>query len=116
MSNPVVRLMGAEAHDGRKIGRRLWLMCPGCEELHSPAVIGEDGDLPEGPCWDWDGVLEPLTISPSLLVTGGPENSVCHSFIRAGQWEFLSDCTHPLAGQIVPMVPLPDWLARPMED
>jgi hypothetical protein len=36
----------------------------------------------------------------------------CHSFIRDGHWEFLGDCAHQLAGQTVPMVPLPDWLVR----
>jgi hypothetical protein len=34
----------------------------------------------------------------------------CHSFLRAGRWEFLSDSAHHLAGQSVDMVPLPDWL------
>jgi hypothetical protein len=34
----------------------------------------------------------------------------CHSFLRAGVWEFLSDSAHSLAGQNVPMVPLPDFL------
>jgi hypothetical protein len=33
----------------------------------------------------------------------------CHSFLRNGQWEFLSDCAHRLAGQTVPMVPIPSW-------
>lgn len=106
-------------------------------------------------CWEWDGVLEPLTISPSLLChmsvhlcqpkdhhiacpnpdscgrvghivlskkprilghpaphTAEPAWGPCHSFIRNGVWEFLQDCAHPLAGQHVPMVPLPDWLCR----
>ena len=36
----------------------------------------------------------------------------CHSFIRNGHWEFLGDCAHSLAGQTVPMVPVPDWLVR----
>lgn len=34
----------------------------------------------------------------------------CHSFLRAGRWEFLSDSAHGLAGQTVEMVPLPDGL------
>ena len=35
----------------------------------------------------------------------GPEQTavVCHSFVRAGQIEFLGDCTHEFAGQTVPM-------------
>jgi len=35
----------------------------------------------------------------------------CHSYLRAGVWEFLADCTHTMAGQQVPMVDLPDWIA-----
>jgi hypothetical protein len=31
---------------------------------------------------------------------------VCHSFITDGQIQFLGDCTHPMAGQTVP---IPKW-------
>jgi hypothetical protein len=62
-------------------------------------------------CWAWDGNVDLPTISPSILVRanfapedGGP--SVCHSFVRAGQIQFLNDCTHSLRGQTVL---LPDW-------
>jgi len=34
----------------------------------------------------------------------------CHSFLKGGQWQFLGDCAHAMAGQTVAMVPLPDWL------
>lgn len=34
----------------------------------------------------------------------------CHSFLRNGVWQFLGDCAHDMAGQNVPMVPLPDYL------
>jgi hypothetical protein len=34
----------------------------------------------------------------------------CHSFLKAGVWEFLTDSAHKLAGQKVPMIPLPDWV------
>jgi len=34
----------------------------------------------------------------------------CHSFIRAGQWQFLTDSAHALAGQTVDLAPLPDWI------
>lgn len=34
------------------------------------------------------------------------QDEVCHSFVRNGVIEFLSDCTHALKGQ---HVPLPDW-------
>lgn len=33
----------------------------------------------------------------------------CHSFLREGVWDFLTDCSHELAGRKVPMVPIPDY-------
>ena len=94
-------------------GTRLLLWCPGCTDLHQIYYVGADGVVPQV-CWDFDGNLACPTISPSLrvgwtnLVTG--EQHVCHSFITAGQWVFLSDSTHPLAGQDVPLPPLPQWV------
>jgi hypothetical protein len=34
-------------------------------------------------------------------------NKVCHSFVVDGQMQMLSDCTHALAGQTVPIPPWP---------
>jgi hypothetical protein len=67
-------------------------------------------DAAKSPAWDWDGNTEAPTLSPSILTRAGSE--VCLSFLRAGVFEFLSDCTHPLAGQSVPIPDLPDWLVR----
>lgn len=36
----------------------------------------------------------------------------CHSFVQSGQWQFLTDSAHALAGQTVDMVPLPDWFVN----
>lgn len=96
---------------------RLFLWCPACTRfgeaggsLHQVVISG-------GPVtWDWDGNVEAPTVSPSLLVQGGwkGQDTICHSFIVNGQWQFLGDCTHDLAGQTVPLPPLPDWfLDRP---
>ncbi len=82
----------------------LWLWCPGCDDAHR--IVVNRGDA-----WTWDGDAERPTIAPSLLVTSGPGNPVCHSFVRAGRWEFLGDSTHELAGQTVDVVELPDWIA-----
>lgn len=83
--------------------------------------------------WAFDGNYDAPTFTPSVLVRSGHhvpewepgdhcwctwnadaaargekpapfECSVCHLFVRAGQIQFLSDCTHPLAGKTVPMV------------
>lgn len=91
-----------------KIGRRLFVWCPGCDDVHAPAVVGDEGDLPEGPVWSWDRNLTAPTITPSIRVHY--QKGDCHSFITAGRWQFLEDSWHSLAGQTVPMVPVPDWL------
>ena len=101
--------------------------CPGCESTHQIRI---SGNAP----WSFDGNADAPTFSPSVLVTSGhflvehqPGESCwciynaanpgkpapfvcarCHTFVRAGQIEFLNDCTHALAGQTVPM---PDWPA-----
>lgn len=93
---------------------RVMFYCPGCKTHHGPIVYGSRG-------WAWNGSLESPTFSPSILVQGtvpitddeharimagetvDPKPLVCHSFVRAGTIEFLSDCTHELAGQTVEM-------------
>lgn len=86
-------------------GKALGFWCPGCDSIH--VVRYEEPH----PCWHWDGNVDAPTLSPSILVTyqdlsGEGENEVCHSYVKAGQIEFLSDCTHALAGKTVP---IPDW-------
>lgn len=88
------------ADDGRT-GERLYLWCPGCDGLHAVEVTEP------AKRWDWNGNLDAPTISPSILVHGSVR---CHSFVTSGQWVFLGDCEHALAGQTVPMVALPDWI------
>lgn len=91
--------------------------CPGCECLHGPRIEGEHA-------WTWNGDTVRPTFSPSILCratkrltdeeiqrvmqgeTIEPVPTVCHSFVRDGQIEFLGDCTHELAGKTVP---LPEW-------
>lgn len=87
-----------------------WVWCPGCKGLHMVRTPHPDGTN-TGALWSWDGNTDAPTFEPSILVQGGSVPGYrCHSFLRAGVWEFLSDCSHELAGQRVPMVPLPDFL------
>lgn len=83
-------------------------MCPGCKFAHVPYTKKHGDDT--NPVWTYNGEDATCTFSPSLLVkyTWGPEKTphVCHSFIRAGNIEFLNDCTHKLAGQTIP---IPEW-------
>ena len=82
---------------------RIVFICPGCDQEHvftdSWSIVG-----------DWNAP----TISPSIKVTMGPKadpithlaskgspKQICHSFIKNGNIQFLSDCTHSLAEQTV---------------
>jgi hypothetical protein len=109
----------------RRPDGRLSFWCPGCQAAH-------DVSVGIGGAWDWNGDAERPTFSPSLLMrqghyaySGEPREHCwctynrdhplkpapfscqqCHSFVRDGQIEFLSDCSHDLAGKTVP---IPDW-------
>lgn len=91
--------------DGRS-GTRLYMWCPGCDDLHAVEVANDNR-------WTWDRNLEAPTISPSILCTGVRR---CHSYVKAGCWEFLGDSEHALAGQTVPLPPLPQWLIEEVSD
>jgi hypothetical protein len=96
-------------------GGMIMFRCPGCDDAHAIRT----GNGP-GPRWTYDGNAEAPTFEPSVLVSGfipsdKPEEFddasrdqpfVCHSFVRAGTIQFLSDCTHALAGTTVD---LPDF-------
>lgn len=99
--------------------------CPGCNLFHNLPVAGQAN------AWQFNGDADRPTLTPSILSRGGccyepewhqqerrrpdPEECdkgnpdadgismchVCHSFVRDGRIEFLSDCTHALAGQTV---------------
>lgn len=85
--------------DGAHYGYRF--ECPGCGDSH----VIPTNPHPRG--WDFSGDEERPTFSPSILVheVKGPDGSAlsprCHSFVRGGRIEFLSDSTHALAGQTV---------------
>lgn len=105
----------------------LMFWCPGCNEAHG-IKHGVGG-------WKWNGSADKPTFTPSILVRNGHHAShfkagdscwctynaeqaakgeeptsfgcgICHSFVTDGRIQFLSDCTHALAGQTVD---LPDW-------
>lgn len=87
-------------------GGRIGLWCLGCDGIHVVRVEGN-----EHPLWSWDHNVDAPTLSPSILVTyqdlsGEGEDERCHSFVKNGNWEYLPDCTHNLAGQTIPV---PDW-------
>jgi hypothetical protein len=85
--------------------------CPGCDASHVLPTAGPRA-------WGFNGSLERPTFTPSILCRYHAWNdateahdvleSVCHSFVRDGRIEFLSDCTHPLAGQTVDLPEVKD--------
>jgi hypothetical protein len=101
--------MKAKTRDWKDVtgdhGTMLYLWCPGCDDLH-----GVEVEQSAPTAWQWDGNLESPTISPSIKCMG--HKGICHSFVRNGQWEFLSDCYHSLAGTTVDLPDLPDWITH----
>lgn len=110
----------------RKTTEGYTFFCPGCREIHHVWTHGT-----RGANWTFNENVEKPTFSPSILVTGketekdennnwtggwvrNPDGTakdqVCHSFVTDGRIQFLPDCTHPLAGQIVDIPTLPQHL------
>lgn len=104
-------------------------LCPGCGEVHTVRLNSVDA----GRDWAFNGNTERPTLSPSVLTRSGhhvpghtghscwctynkqhPEKlkpfecRICHSYVTDGRIQFLSDCSHALAGQTVD---LPDFPA-----
>lgn len=90
--------------------------CPGCNDEHAIPTKPH----PQG--WDFDGDEAAPTFAPSILrhevriaadadparvaapfKPGDVFSPRCHSLVRAGQIQFLSDCGHALAGETVPL-------------
>lgn len=92
----------------------LMFVCPGCAAggpegyagLHMLPVNSPDIGKPS---WDFDGNLDAPTLSPSILTHGSETIPTCHSFLVAGVFQFLTDSTHSLAGQHIPIPDLPTW-------
>ena len=89
-----------DSNKGPRGGKIYVFHCPGCHYAHPFEV-----EVPSGGGWSWNGSMDAPTFSPSLLCNQGSD-FVCHSFVREGTIEFLSDCFHELAGHTVE---IPDW-------
>ena len=112
------------------VGGGLTFWCQGCKKAHTVWV----GDGP-GPQWGWNGDVDKPAFTPSVLVTvtqcltdeqhaawrrgeplADPVPTRCHTFVgcngaQPGEIVFLSDCTHALAGQTLPLAPLPPFMS-----
>ncbi len=94
-------------------GSQVWFWCAGCNTHHAIDPTR----------WTWNGNTERPTFSPSVLVRSGhyaDGNSdcwcnkdygytceQCHSFVTDGRIQYLTDSTHHLSGQTVPLEDLP---------
>ena len=74
--------------------------CEGCECDHG---IWTDKNRHGSNAWEFNGNLEKPTISPSIKVTMPVKgvNQICHSYIKEGRIQYLTDCTHHLAGKTI---------------
>lgn len=83
--------------------------CPACNHNHS--IVAEDLNE-EYPVWGFNWNTDCPTFTPSVRVqyTYGEERRAvcCHMFVTDGYIQYLSDCTHFLAGQTVPMHDIAD--------
>jgi Family of unknown function (DUF6527) len=97
MSNEVCHRY--ESSDGSEV--LIDVTCPGCGYGHPFRIKGE------GPMWTWNGDMVKPTFSPSMLCNATVNNGAnrCHSFVKDGSIQFLSDCWHELKGQTVPLPP-----------
>lgn len=82
----------------RMVAGGLAAYCPGCECYH----------IFESQRWQFNGDFDKPSFMPSMVVTvHDPEGEIpderCHSFITDGVWRYLSDTTHPLRGEMVPL-------------
>lgn len=67
---------------------RFYFFCPGCQTRH--AVDSS---------WEFNGDLDKPTFSPSIHVITYEDKTLCHSFVKDGNIQFLHDCAHAFAGQ-----------------
>ncbi len=96
-------------NDHGNVYQALAFMCPGCMEFQGSGLhLLPVNSTTKSPSWNWDGNLEKPTLSPSIL-TGRGSEKICHSFLEAGVFRFLSDCTHSLVNRLVEIPDLPDW-------
>jgi hypothetical protein len=124
----------SDEHEMKAVGTKLMMSdagytlfhCPACNSKHALSVAQPNG-------WAWNGSGDAPIFSPSIGVSGSevvrdaagnwtgewvrdaagePVPSYCHSFIGSsdgstpGRIQFLGDCTHSMANQLVD---LPDF-------
>lgn len=80
-------------------GRHVGFWCPACNEVHAINL-----DDVSGP-FRWTVDFEKNTIHPSVRTLDATN---CHSYVKNGQIEFLSDSNHAMRGTTVDLPDFPD--------
>ena len=78
--------------------------CPGCGGTHAYWLAHPPPKTQ--PIWEFDGNIQAPSWTPSLRIQSMSRKEkpyICHLYVRNGQIEYLSDCTHELAGKTIPM-------------
>lgn len=78
-------------------------LCPGCGCKHGVYTTPSKFN---NTVWSFNGDVNKPTVVPSIKVTHSPHPTaqklhICHSYIKDGMIQYLADCTHPLANQII---------------
>ena len=97
--------MPLELHEDKEGTQHLTWWCEPCDSHHSvPVVVGPNP--PEKKVWGFNGDLKKPTLTPSVHYLGwkdqnGNIKGKCHLFLRNGMVQYLSDCSHDMAGKTV---------------
>ncbi len=111
---------------------RYMFWCPGCQEVHYFTKDWQMSGDPECPTffpslrylphwrmppgWNPDNAPRDANGKLTIRADGKLVDAVewtCHLFVKNGQIEYLSDCTHELRGTTIPLPDLPKWIESP---
>jgi hypothetical protein len=115
MTNPIFAIRVCRQASHKYEWRRGYFSCPGCKDVH---VINLDSSRPLNQSyWEFNGNIDFPTITGAIRVWSESRErgklklvkKVCEFEVKGGCIIYNADTTHELAGQTVPLPPLPDW-------
>jgi hypothetical protein len=74
--------------------------CPACRRPHEIHLQASTHPLRQR--WEWNDRMDRPTFWPAFRVEG-TAGGLCHYFITDQRIEYQADCSHALAGQVVPL-------------
>lgn len=95
-----------EVHDATHVQLKFPLKFKPLQDRYIPIQLS--GSRENTYNWSWNGDTENPTLRPSILTEfpWGEDRTMhrCHSFVNDGKVQFLSDCSHEIAGQTVELL------------